>query len=231
MSAREASREPRLQLHFYLRRLHSLTGVVPIGVFLIEHLWTNARVLQGREAFNRSVGRIQSLPLLGVIELLGIIAPLFYHAIYGLRIVAGGRVNVGRYPFLRNWLYVLQRVTGLVALGFIALHLWQYRVQKLLDRLAWQDFYYQLGVGLNRPVEFAVYVVGVTSVVFHFAHGLWLFGNSWGITASAQSMRRSAWLCTVLGTGLWLLSMDILFHFAVRCGGIAPPGQSPVGAV
>jgi len=195
---------------------------VPIGVFLIEHLWTNARAVYGREAFNRAVGEIQALPLLEGIELFGIIAPLLFHAIYGLRIAAQGSINVQRYPFLRNWLYILQRVSGVIALGFVALHLWQYRVQKLLHRLAWQDFYYQLGVDLNKPVIFAVYVVGVTAVVFHFAHGLWLFGNSWGITLSVRGMRRSAWLCGILGIALWFIGMNILVHFAVRCGGFIP---------
>ena len=34
--------------YFTLKRLHSLTGVVPVGLFLLEHLYTNARSLQGR---------------------------------------------------------------------------------------------------------------------------------------------------------------------------------------
>ena len=33
--------------HFLLRRLHSLTGVVPIGVFLLFHPTTNASVVWG----------------------------------------------------------------------------------------------------------------------------------------------------------------------------------------
>ena len=38
--------------YFALKRLHSLTGVVPIGLFLLEHLYTNARALQGAAAFD-----------------------------------------------------------------------------------------------------------------------------------------------------------------------------------
>jgi succinate dehydrogenase/fumarate reductase cytochrome b subunit (b558 family) len=216
---------------FFLRRLHSFTGVVPLGVFLVEHLWTNLRALEGRDAFNRAVGQIQSIPLLIYIELFGIGLPLLYHAVYGLRIAARGSANVGRYPFVLNWLYLLQRISGVLALGFISLHLWQYRVQKLFHRLAWQDFYYQLGVDLNRPAIFALYVLGVSAVVFHFSHGLWLFGSSWGITLSTRSMRRSAWICSVFGATLWLLSMNILFHFAVRCGGFIPMFENLPGGV
>jgi len=42
---------------FYLRRLHSLSGVLPVGVFLVEHLWTNATVLGGQRPFDEAVAR------------------------------------------------------------------------------------------------------------------------------------------------------------------------------
>ena len=35
---------------FYLRRLHSLLGVIPIGAFLIVHLMVNHQATQGAEA-------------------------------------------------------------------------------------------------------------------------------------------------------------------------------------
>ena len=33
--------------YFLIRRLHSLTGVAPIGVFLIPHLTTNSSIVWG----------------------------------------------------------------------------------------------------------------------------------------------------------------------------------------
>lgn len=35
---------------FYVRRLHSLLGVVPVGVFLLEHLITVSTVMGGQKA-------------------------------------------------------------------------------------------------------------------------------------------------------------------------------------
>jgi succinate dehydrogenase / fumarate reductase, cytochrome b subunit len=213
--------------HFLLRRLHSLSGVLPLGLFLVDHLWTNAHALYGRQSFNRSVAEIQSMPLLEYIELGGIVLPLVFHAAYGVVIAAQSSPNVHRYSWTRNWMYLFQRLTGVLALLFIGLHLWQYRVQKLLGRMRWEDFYQNLGVDLNRPAIFAIYVTGVTAVVFHFANGLWLFGNTWGITVSQSSMRRSAWLCALVGLALWTLGFDILLHFSFRCGGVIPlPEQS-----
>jgi succinate dehydrogenase/fumarate reductase cytochrome b subunit (b558 family) len=213
--------------YFFLRRLHSLSGVVPVGVFLVEHLWTNARAVYGRDAFNRAVGDIQALPLLVYIELFGIVLPLAFHALYGVVIALQGSVNVQRYGYTRNWMYLLQRLSGVVVLLFVGVHLWQYRVAKMLGRVAWADFYHQLSVDLNRGAIFALYVTGVTASVFHFANGLWLFGNSWGITLSERAQRRSAVVCSVLGFALWALALNTLLHFAFRCGGVIPlPEQS-----
>ena len=57
---------------FVMRRLHSLSGVVPVGLFLILHLWTNARALAGEDAYTHGVEEIQTIPFLPLVELLGI---------------------------------------------------------------------------------------------------------------------------------------------------------------
>jgi succinate dehydrogenase/fumarate reductase cytochrome b subunit (b558 family) len=214
--------------HFVLRRLHSLSGVVPVGVFLVTHLWTNARALYGRDSFNHAVGEIQSMPFLAWVEVFAIFLPLLFHAGYGVVIAAQGSANVTRYGYTRNWMYVLQRVTGLVAFAFIALHLWQYRVQKALGAMAWQEFYGDLGRTLGGPAMFAVYLVGITASVFHFANGLWLFGNTWGVTLSPRAMRRSAFACGALGFALWALGFNTLLHFSYRCGGVIPTPEQQV---
>lgn len=214
--------------HFLLRRLHSLSGVVPVGAFLVTHLWTNARAVYGRESFNHAVGEIQAMPMLAYVELGAILLPLLFHAGYGFVIAAQGSANVGRYAYTRNWMYLLQRVTGVVAFAFIALHLWQYRVQKTLGVMRWQDFYGDLASTLNAPVMFAVYLFGITASVFHFANGLWNFGNSWGITQSPRAMKHSARLCLALGLALWGLGFNTLLHFSYRCGGVVPMPEQQV---
>ena len=56
------------QNEFYLRRLHSLLGIIPIGAFLIVHLLVNHQATQGAEAFNKASGFMESLPFLIVVE-------------------------------------------------------------------------------------------------------------------------------------------------------------------
>jgi succinate dehydrogenase / fumarate reductase, cytochrome b subunit len=46
---------------FLLRRLHSLSGIVPVGAYMVVHLLTNASVLDGAATFQRRVYAIHSL--------------------------------------------------------------------------------------------------------------------------------------------------------------------------
>ena len=51
--------------HFYLRRLHSLSGIFPMGVFLLEHFFGNAFATRGPEAYNRYVEFLLGMPSAG----------------------------------------------------------------------------------------------------------------------------------------------------------------------
>lgn len=69
-------------------------------------------------------------------------------------------MNVSQYPYARNWLFFLQRATGLFTFVFVLVHLWQYRVAKALGTLPWHDFYRQLTVHLNERGLDSFYVLG-----------------------------------------------------------------------
>src|SRR5689334_24656569 len=81
---------------FVLRRLHSLSGIFPVGLFLVSHLWTNAKALKGQPAFDRAVADINHLPLLPALEIFGIFVPLAFHALYGVVLAFEGRAKIGR---------------------------------------------------------------------------------------------------------------------------------------
>ena len=66
---------------FVLRRLHSLTGIIPVGAFLFEHiLISNSTAITGPEAYARQVSFLANLPLVFFLELFGIWIPIAYHA-------------------------------------------------------------------------------------------------------------------------------------------------------
>ena len=97
---------------FILRRLHSLSGVVPIGAFLVEHFISNSEATKGVQAYNDQVKFLTSLPFVHVLEWVFIFIPILYHALYGIYIWYRGESNVSEYPWTGNWLYTSQRWTG-----------------------------------------------------------------------------------------------------------------------
>ena len=113
--------------HFLLRKLHSLTGIIPIGVFLCEHLMTNSMAFFGAEKYNESVNFITKLPYLLLLEIFGIFLPIAFHALYGIKIALEAEPNVMAYPYMANRRYLLQRVTGYIAFLFLIVHLAKFR--------------------------------------------------------------------------------------------------------
>lgn len=202
-----------------MRKLHSLSGVVPIGLYLVFHLWTNARALQGQVVYDRAVTEIAHLPYLLAIEIVGIYIPLLFHALYGIKLAFESRPNVGRYPYSRNWMYTLQRVSGLVAFAFIAWHVWQFRIQVALGHMDKADFFPTLCSSLSStragiPVVALVYLVGIAATVFHFANGLYGFCFSWGITVSRRATRIASALFGIAGIVLFVISANTVIYFA-----------------
>ncbi len=112
---------------FFWRRLHSLTGIVPIGAFLVEHIVSNFETWNGPLAYAQQVKFLNGLPLVRVLEWTFIFIPLLYHALYGVYIALRGRNNVNVYPWAGNWGYFTQRVTGFIALFYIGYHVWTQR--------------------------------------------------------------------------------------------------------
>src|SRR5437868_15093177 len=108
---------------FVLRRLHSLTGIIPVGAFLVEHiLVSNSTAISGPDAYARQVSFLGNLPPVFVIELLGIWLPIAFHGLYGFYIWYRGDSNTALYSWTGNWMYSMQRWTGGIAFGYIVWH-------------------------------------------------------------------------------------------------------------
>jgi succinate dehydrogenase / fumarate reductase cytochrome b subunit len=57
------------------------------------------------------------------------------------------------------------------------------------------------------PWVVIVYVVGITSTVWHFANGLWLFAVDWGIVIGERAQRLAGYAC--IGFGVFLLAVGL----------------------
>ena len=186
---------------FFWRRLHSLSGVFPVGVFLLEHLYTNLYAVKGVDAYNEKVQGLTSLPLLLSMEIVFIYIPIAYHALYGVWIWWRGEGNLAQYPWTGNWLYALQRWTGLITMVYIAFHAWEQRFSGVHIISNYFVTFSKVQHSIARPAVHAFYVVGLMAACFHFAYGVWLFACKWGFTPGVRAQRKLLWACA----GLFLL--------------------------
>ncbi|MEM1109584.1 MAG: hypothetical protein AAGH99_12935 [Planctomycetota bacterium] len=212
--------------HFVLRRLHSLSGVIPIGMFVCVHLFTNAQMIWGQDTttgegtFQHEVDFIHKMPYLLFIEI-SLWGAIAFHAILGLFYTFTGKGNLKHYSYGGNIRYMLQRVTGIIALVFIFLHIATLRWR--WDIFGWYTPFYGEGYQAAAAVEggkvpadlkdvpmslpltayalqfswvvVVFYVIGTLSAVFHWSNGLWTAAISWGLTITSGSMKRWGMVC------------------------------------
>jgi succinate dehydrogenase / fumarate reductase cytochrome b subunit len=197
---------------FLLRKLHSLTGIVPIGAFLVEHLISNFEALKGPAAYGAQVKLLNSLPLVRVLEWVFIFIPILYHALYGVYITFRGRQNVNVYPWAGNWMYLMQRVTGLIAFAYIIQHVWRQRFAGISLPEHPGAAFHKVQVELSNP-WMLVYAIAMIATCWHFSYGIWLFAAKWGITPGDKARRNSGYVCTALGIVLVTIGLASLYAF------------------
>jgi succinate dehydrogenase / fumarate reductase cytochrome b subunit len=181
--------------HFWHRKIHSLLGVIPIGAFLIVHLVTNYYSTRGPEAFNEKAGLLEDLPFLLLLEIFLIYLPIIYHAGYGVFIAFQAKHNLGNFGYFRNWMFFVQRITGIISLIFIAWHVWQTRINLFLGN---PPNFQDMANLLSNPVTYVLYVIGLLCVVFHFSNGLWSFLVHWGIAVGPRAQRITTYATMVV---------------------------------
>jgi succinate dehydrogenase / fumarate reductase cytochrome b subunit len=218
----------RLGKTFLLRKLHQLSGIVPLGAFLLEHFYTNSKAANptmGVQDFNRAVADLQAIPYILLVETVFIFIPLLYHAFYGIVITIEARPNNLNYPYPRNWFYLIQRATGLILFVFILFHVLNFRFG-MVPGLNMKS----VAHNPNQAFEIVsgefhlwwvalIYVVGITATVWHFANGIWLFLVDWGIAIGANAQRLTGYACVAFGVVLLAVGLNAMVAF-IRPGGL-----------
>lgn len=197
---------------FFNRKLHSLLGVIPVGVFLLVHLTINFQATKGADAYNKASEFMGSLPYLLFLEIFVIFVPLIFHAIYGVYVAFTAKNNVTRYGWFRNWMFFLQRLTGVITLVYVTWHVWSTTVQAK---------FFGAEVGFNmmadivsNPVFLALYIVGIVSAIFHLSNGLWAFFVSWGLTITPKSQKVFTYITMILFVALSYVGVSAILAFA-----------------
>lgn len=197
--------------YFWLRRLHSLLGIVPIGAFVLEHFFSNSYAFQGAGAYNEMVQNLQTIPMVLLIEVGFIGLPIFFHIVLGLVIMVTGSSNVTSYGHYRNWMYFFQRVSGFLGVIYIGYHVWTTRIWAAMNDTVFT--FADMQQLLTQTWEKWFYIIGIISISFHFANGLATSAITWGITVSPRSQKIATLASWVMFLGMSAWGLLILREF------------------
>ena len=164
----------RLHDPYIWHKLHSASGIFPIGFFLAQHLLANSYALRGAGAYDAVIRVYGGLPFVAVLEVILIYIPILYHSIYGIWISMYGQANLGKYSYGRNWMYFMQRVSGIIAFFYIGIHVWDTSIHKYIA--LWQGnphpdtaiSYLAMSHQMANPLLFWIQAIGIVATVFSF---------------------------------------------------------------
>lgn len=195
--------------YFMLKKLHSLSGVVPIAGFVMFHLFENSHSVAGQQAFNDTMVLIRSMPYLYLLEI-SLLTPILFHALVGLCISRVATVNVASYGFRANWMYLFQRLSGFFLLFFISYHVYTTRFAHVPSAQMFQYLHSQY----SNDLIFTFYTLGILSASFHLANGLWGFTYTWGLVTGQKSQDIVWKACMGVGLAVFLMGMNALAGFS-----------------
>ena len=200
---------------FYLRRLHSLAGLICLGAVLFEHIFTNSMALGGAKALDGALAMMELIPppIFLALEIGAIGVPLLFHGIYGIYIALEANNNPGRFGYTRNWCFALQRWTAWFLVFFLIWHIGYLRIfEKGMNGIHISyDLLQSLFVG--SPITACLYVLGMFAAIFHFCNGITTFCMTWGITKGPRSQKVVSVLSMLLCAGLCLVTLAFMSSY------------------
>ena len=178
--------------YFLTRRIHSLTGLVPVGLFLVYHLYLQLYLHSGAKVYNEVINGFYDSPLAIWSLVIVVYIPLFFHAFFGIRLIFESKVQPS-YTYFSHLLYWLQRISGVGVLLFTIAHVWNAQLGPWVAG-TWGTHFEHLSSGFADPdsglITKAVYLLGTVGAVFHFSNGINTFCMTWGIALTPKSQIR-----------------------------------------
>jgi succinate dehydrogenase/fumarate reductase cytochrome b subunit len=220
-SGTREEREARAERH------HSLAGVYGLGIFLVGHLVVQASALGGEGRYTTTVVAIRPW-LTGIVDVL-VLAALVVHVGHGLRFLRAAPSDARLDRFGDRRLSVAQRMSAVLVLVFVLVHLFELRLQRLFFGLEPAGLFTALSAQLSWtwagvPWKALFYVIGIAATSFHFANGLF---------AATAARGRSRALTVILGVVLFGLGTLTTIGIATGTRLLPPAGADsapPCGA-
>jgi succinate dehydrogenase / fumarate reductase cytochrome b subunit len=211
---------------FLLRKLHQLTGIVPLGAFFFVHMYTNSTAMSGAKVFNEHVEGIHHLPYLLFLEIFGIFLPLLFHSVYGIFISMEARNNVFSYSYGRNWFYWFQRATGIFLFFFLLFHILNLRFGVIPGLESYgnpvagnaNQAFNIVAAEFKNIFILTLYILGVAATAWHLAYGFFLFAVDWGIIIGEKAQKYALYGSVGLAIFLTAVGANAAIAFVRPCG-------------
>ncbi|MEI8281423.1 MAG: hypothetical protein WCG75_03360 [Armatimonadota bacterium] len=179
---------------YVMHRIHSITGVLPVGYYMVQHLALNTFSIASPEKFNAVIEFFEGMPkhFLLAMEVAMIWIPLAFHAIYGLFIISRAENNyfTTKYKWSENRMFFLQRLSGVAVFFFLIYHVISTTVVKYWTGSAESIKYTAMAEKLHNPLVLMIYVLGILGASYHLGYGIWNFCIRWGITVTEAAQQR-----------------------------------------
>lgn len=228
---------PTFRENYVWHRVHSITGVMPVGYYMVQHLALNTFSIAGPDKFNAVIEFFEGMPkhFLLALEVAMIWLPLLFHAIYGCFIISRAENNylTTKYKWSQNRMFFLQRVSGGAIFFFLIYHVFSTTFQKYKSGSADIIKYPAMSEHFHHPIILAVYVLGILGASYHLAYGIWNFCIRWGITVTEAAQQRIQKISAVLFVAITLMGWVALAGFFMYkpsgAPSAAPVASGPAG--
>ena len=195
---------------FFWRKLHSISGLLPIGVFLFVHFGINYAAFYGEEAYNTAASMMGNLPFRYAMEVFIIFIPLLFHGIYGIVIAREAKQNIRAYRYEKNWYFYFQRISGIGVFLFLIWHVGTTRVPAAFGA----DVNFDMVANLvANPVYLFFYIAGILMTTYHFSNGVRTMLITWGITVNQKSQFFGKIVGVMLFVALSAIGLTAIFAF------------------
>jgi succinate dehydrogenase / fumarate reductase cytochrome b subunit len=175
---------------FIAARLGSLLSVVPLGVWVVIHLWHNLSAFVSPAEWQEDVTEYPHAIAMGVSFAL-VLVPLIWHVTWGTVRTYKERPNYPKYAYFANLKFIVQRLSAVGLALFLGAHVWLAFIKPRFIEQSPETF-----ADLSREMHFhmptlVVYALGILAVAYHLANGLHTVAMGWGVVSSRAALRRT----------------------------------------
>jgi len=219
------------------RKIHTACGIA-FAVFVLGHFAVLSTAWQP-ESFNQNSKSLHTLAAnMPAVEFIALLVPAALLILCGLYLLwnAGLRYDVKKCNRGGKLRFFLQRISALAILGFLVIHVLSFSSwgNRLMGTQGTSGFHPDEAMtsaaeSLHHPFGImksatpgmtliglmmtGVYALGIASLAYHFANGLWSAAIMWGFTPSAESQKSWLKVCVCCGLTIGALGIVALTAF------------------